>query len=503
MASRRDELNAYTFAKKRTVASFLQPTPTGTEEGAPRPLRGFLPGLIVGAVILAGFGAWGMFKPKAPGNWDAPGKHVIIGSESTTRYVVLKTGDRKQLHPVLNFASARLLLDGAGTDIVEVDEKVLDSGKVPIGPTLGIPYAPDRLPSGQEAGKAKRWAVCEQPGAAAGSVQQATFVLAERDAHRVDGAGRLTGGEVMYVQSAQSDTLYLIDGSGTKYEIRTEERELLLRSLVGGDSKPQQVSDQWLGTFDDGTPIAFPDLPGTIGAPAGVPGLEESANRIGMVLRAPTGSGPQHYVVLAQQVVPVTDFTARLLLDRPGSLDLGQNGKAQDVAAQSFTAAPAAQSPTADHHWPRLRAQQVNRASDATVCSVLRTVKGDGSKTLSTWTSDAYPVPISDGTTSAYVTPGSGLLFRQFQGSNTKTGGTFLVTDTGLRYAVQSNSDSSAEQQPAGDDAEDSPANDVNQAQIRLGYEDVAPVPVPADWAQFLPTGPRLDTTSAKQPQGA
>ena len=48
MASRRDELNAYTFAKRRTVAAFLQPSPTGSEEGAPRPLRAVLPGAIVG-----------------------------------------------------------------------------------------------------------------------------------------------------------------------------------------------------------------------------------------------------------------------------------------------------------------------------------------------------------------------------------------------------------------------------------------------------------------------
>ena len=55
------------------------------------------PELIVGVLILAGFGAWGMFKPKAPKGWDEPGKNVIIGSESTTRYVVLQTGKDKRV----------------------------------------------------------------------------------------------------------------------------------------------------------------------------------------------------------------------------------------------------------------------------------------------------------------------------------------------------------------------------------------------------------------------
>ncbi|MFD0603539.1 type VII secretion protein EccB [Streptomyces aureus] len=111
MASRRDELNAYTFAKRRTLASFLQPSPSGSEEGAPKPLRAVLPGVIVGVVVLAVFGAWGMFKPTAPPKWDELHKNVIVASKSTTRYVVLRTDGKKQLHPVLNMASAKLLVD--------------------------------------------------------------------------------------------------------------------------------------------------------------------------------------------------------------------------------------------------------------------------------------------------------------------------------------------------------------------------------------------------------
>ncbi|GAA4656553.1 type VII secretion protein EccB [Streptomyces chumphonensis] len=506
MASRRDELNAYTFAKKRTVASFLQPSPTGSEEGAPRPLRAVLPGLVVGVVIMAGFGAWGMFKPKVPKGWDEPGKNVIVASESTTRYVVLETDGQPQLHPVLNFASAKLLLDGEGTEIVEVDEAVLDGGDVPIGPTVGIPYAPDRLPDPGEAGAAKRWAVCEQPGAADRSVQSATFVLADRDADAVEGEHRLTGDDVMYVRNEEGKR-FLVDARGSRYEIGTADSELLLRSLVGEGRRPQRVTDTWLATFQEGSPIAFPELPDGLGTPAGMDELDDSANRVGMVLIAPTGSGPQHYVVLRGKVVPISDFSARLLLDHPGSLELGQKSRAMEVAAQSFTAAPASEGPTVDRDWPELEPDHVNHASRDTVCSVLRDVDDDGSATLSTWAGDTYPVPVSDGATSAYVTPGSGLLYRQFQGTDTTTGGTFLVTDTGLRYAVQSNADSSAQgAETTGDSEGGAPQNtgdDVDQAQLRLGYQDVEPVPVPAHWSEFLPKGPRLDTTSARQPQGA
>src|SRR5437870_3798781 len=88
MASRRDELNAYTFARKRMVGAFLQPSVGGNDEDAPRPVRAVLPSIVVAAVITAGFGMWGVIKPSAPVGWN-DGKSIIQGKDSTTRYVVL------------------------------------------------------------------------------------------------------------------------------------------------------------------------------------------------------------------------------------------------------------------------------------------------------------------------------------------------------------------------------------------------------------------------------
>lgn len=99
------------------------------------------------------------------------------------------------------------------------------------------------------------------------------------------------------------------------------------------------------------------------------------------------------------------------------------------------------------------------------------------------------------------------MLYRQFNGASPSTGSLFLVTDTGLRYAVQTNNDSSANPSKIGADAKpptaEEQAAEVNQAQIRLGYKDVRPLPVPDNWSGLLPKGPRLDTNSAKQPQSS
>ncbi|MEU2656314.1 type VII secretion protein EccB [Streptomyces sp. NPDC007325] len=507
MASRRDELNAYTFAKRRLVAQFVQPNSTGSEEGAPRPLRAVVPGAIVGVVILAVFGAWGMFKPVAPKDWDKPGQAVIIADKSTTRYVVLKTGDKVQLHPVLNMSSAKLLLDPDKEKIITVAESVLDSGKIPHGATLGIPYAPDRLPVPEQAGAAKRWAVCERPGEGGRAIQKAAFVLAAREEAKTDGPERLTGGELLYVEGPDR-TRYVVDALGTAYQV--EKDELLLRQLVGQGRAAQRVSEAWLNTLHKGDTISFPRIPGQPGATAGVSGLPPEVGKVGMVLSATDGTRKQMYVVLQDRVAPVTDFTAKLLLNSRQLVDLGQAGQATKVSGGAFQPGGAFGQ---DKKWPEAVPVPVNEAGTGegdrnTVCNVLRAVNEDnGATTLSTWAGEDFPATLPTGSSSAYVTPGSGQLFRQFKGSTTSTGFLFLVTDTGLRYAMQSNGDLATDDSGIGrsgsEEEQQARQAEAQQAQNRLGYKSIEPLPIPAEWSTFLPTGPRLSTGGARQPQGS
>ncbi|HET9382140.1 MAG TPA: type VII secretion protein EccB [Streptomyces sp.] len=507
MASRRDQLNAYTFAKRRLLAAYAQSSPTGSEEGAPKPLRAVVPGTIVGVVVMAVFGAWGMFRPTAPQGWDEPAANVIVADKSTTRYVVLKTDGVTQLHPVLNMASAKLLLKkGAQGDVVTVSEKVLDSGKLPHGVTIGIPYAPDRLPEPSEAGGAKRWAVCERPSAG-GSVQKAALVLDDRDRKKTEGAGRLRGGQLLYVADSGGDQ-YVVDRAGKAYPVDGDD-ELLLRAIVGSGHKPQQVSEEWLATLHRGDPVTFPSVEGTPGTPAEAGGgLDETTDRVGMVLEAFDNNKKQHYVVLPGRVAPITDFVARLLLFSKQLARLGQGGQAHRmspggiVPGESFA-------PRKD--WPTGAPTSVNDASGtggarSTLCNLLLSVDPDsGHTTLGTWAGKDFPARLATGSSSAYVTPGSGQLYRQFHGTETKAGPVFLVTDTGLRYVLQSNADAGTDDAGVGMSSKEreEQRKQTELARQTLGYAGVEPAPVPAAWSEFLPTGPRLSTSAARQPQGS
>ncbi|MET8569174.1 type VII secretion protein EccB [Streptomyces sp. NPDC004783] len=508
MASRRDELNAYTFAKRRTLASFLQPSPTGSEEGAPKPLRAVVPGLIVGVVVLAVFGAIGMFSPTAPKGWDAPGAHVIVASESTTRYVVLKTGSKTQLHPVLNMASAKLLLDPDKESVITVDEDVLDSGEPPHGATIGIPYAPDRLPSPAEAEKAMRWAVCERPGPGGRAIQKAAFVLAEKEWSKTEGSDRLVGGELMYVVGPDGKRQYVVDSRGYAYPLADSADKELLKALDTQGRAPQRVSQDWLDTLHKGDPIAIPEIKGTPGADAGASDMLRQFDKVGMVIKAYDGQRMQYYVVLQGGVARISEFTATLLLNSGDLVGVGQAGEAQQVSPGAVVDSTEFDG---QRNWPEYRPKTVNDGSSATtgrntVCNVLRSVNDkNGRTTLSTWAGTDFPAQLPTGSSSAYVTPGSGQLYRQFQGTETTAGGVFLVTDTGLRYALQSNNDSATDDKGIGtsEKQREQQLNETKIAQARLGYEKVNPSPVPVNWSTFLPTGPRLSEAAARQPQGA
>lgn len=203
----------------------------------------------------------------------------------------------------------------------------------------------------------------------------------------------------------------------------------------------------------------------------------------------------------------ISEFTATLLLNSGALIDVGQAGEAQKVSP-----AAVADSTTFDgnHNWPTYKPKTVNDGSSTTsgrntVCNVLLSVAGKGKTTLSTWVGKDFPAQLPTGSSSGYVTAGSGQLYRQFQGTETDAGGVFLVTDTGLRYALQSNSDSATDDQGIGTSAKQrkEELSEAQIAQTRLGYEKVKPTPIPLEWSTFLPTGPRLSEAAARQPQGS
>ncbi|CAL9426163.1 hypothetical protein SUDANB145_01951 [Streptomyces sp. enrichment culture] len=526
MAKRQDELAAYTFARKRTVAAFLAPSPGGSEEGAPRPVRTVMPSLAVGVVLVVGFIAWGVIKPTAPQGWDKPGEYIIVDSDSTTRYVVLNdeaSNGKKTptLHPVLNYASAKLLLDKGKGSVIEVAGKEIDKSDIPHGATLGIPYAPDRLPSKEDAEKPKTWAVCERPAPGSqDAIDRAVFVLDAADAKSLDDTGKVDAREALYVVDSKTGAQYLVDGEGNRFLLGGESglnsttMEQLRAAVIGTSAEPQPVSQEWLSTLNDGGDITFPEVP-SVGQPTSVRGLPAEAATVGRVLRAKDAQGEQYYIVLEDKVAAVTPFVADLLKASPAAQQAYGTDSIDDIRVDTQTIIEAnggaADKFYADKGWPQSVPGQANPAATATdeayttACSVYKGTIGEDKKPeLAAWAGTTYPKKVIADSLSASVSSGSGLLFQEVTGAAGGGGATYLLTDTGLRYSLPANNDSEASDGGSASSADSASgeASETDKARTRLGYEDVSsPAIVPQTWATFIPKGPTLDTGSAAQPQ--
>ncbi|MEU9133083.1 type VII secretion protein EccB [Kitasatospora sp. NPDC048540] len=528
MASRRDELNAYTFARKRMVGAFLQPSGGGNDEDAPRPVRAVLPSFVVAAVTVAGFGMWGVIKPAAPVNWDS-GKYIVQAKQSTTRYVVLKdpTNGQMVLHQVLNMSSARLVLP-AGAEVMPVADDVLDKYRNH-GATIGIPYAPDRLPKAADAGAAKKWSVCDRPGNATNtqeSISQSVFVAADKEAETLAAKDKmLADGQALFVQGPPTGgtpgSKYLVDSTGTRHAVgpvdtQAGDQQAMESALFGRGTQPQQVTDDWLRTLADGKAITFPKIPGFVDGKVTLSTVDVSSTaekRVGRVLQFQDS----FFVVGTDHIYAVTPLQAELILNDPGmdtvydrkkpepfQLTPSDNAKLAPLVDTEAMKAPVT--------WPSNRIDKaVNAGTDkgarSVVCSTFESIEKNVVK-RSVWAWTDYPAPVSSGSLSAHVTPGHGLLYRAVDNVGAETSGSdFLITETGLRYSLPNNNDgpagaagASATPAPGGQPEQKSEAN---EAQARLGYKDIVPTQVPVEWSKLVPGGGVLNTFAALQAQNA
>ncbi|MGX4732652.1 type VII secretion protein EccB [Kitasatospora griseola] len=529
MASRRDELNAYTFARKRMVGAFLQPGGGGNDEDAPRPIRAVLPSFVIGAVVVAGFGMWGVIKPSAPPNWDN-GKFILQGKSSTTRYVILPDPKTNQptLHQVLNMSSARLVLS-EGATVQTVADDVLD--KYPRrGPAIGIPYAPDKLPKGDDAGNAKLWSVCDKQGKdnKPSSVGQSVFVAAGADAKTLQGDRMLQDGQSLFIQvpdvtnQSGPDTpgsKYLVDNHGVIHAIGVEEtgpkeKSDLVTALFGPSATPQRVTKEWFDTMAFGDPIVFPRIQNIPGNSSGASSLElsqASEKKVGRLMKFQD----QYYAVGTKQLYKITDFQANLMFNDPNTQATAYDGKppaygplgAGDLS--KLDSKIVAELPGQPKDWPTHNSPAVNvgeKDPRTVICSTFNGYENDQIK-RTVWAGTTYPADITSDSASAHVTPGHGLLYRSLDGQSKPadggTGSGFLITDSGLRYSLPANNDGGNATAGASPNPQGGDKKSTNEAQARLGYKSVNPQFVPDKWSQLVPAGPVLNTNTALQAQNA
>lgn len=452
MPSRRDQVEAYSFAAGRLRSALVR-----AEPDAPRPpLRRTPVGLIIGIVVallaLGVVALLALIRPASAPGWRQPG--VLIIEKETGNQYVLADG---RLHPVLNYASARLLLP---SDFTTVAASAKDLSEVPHGGLIGIAGAPDVLPL---PGGGSTWLVCAPSTTGVdGRITPQVTVLLD------DGTPPPRSGNVAALVTGRDGTSYLVH-RGARMKITAG---WVIPALGYAAVPPIPVSAGWLDTVPSG-----PDL-----GPLAVPGRGTPGTGIGqvgqIVVATPPGSAEQYFLVTAGGLVPINETAAALTLGDPQTqLAYGDSTVRAipiDLSALSrervLDASSVAQPPDLPRDLPSWTGQApcvhlrpgVDTVEYALVMKPMESVQAAPVEEHATVAGPNVAAGFS-------APPGGGALVRTMPAPGADGIGLFLVVETGAKY-------------PLLDDA----------AAAALGYSPAAAVPVPATVLALLPTGPEL-----------
>ncbi|MCT7659686.1 type VII secretion protein EccB [Mycobacterium deserti] len=426
----RAQVNGYRFLIRRLEHALIR----GDSRMIHDPMRGQMRALIVGAVIAVlitgACGVLAFFKP-SPNLGDA---QILLSKSSGATFV--RIGDR--VHPVLNLASARLIV-GANETPKEVDDKFLNP--LPRGAMVGIVGAPTSIRGADNIGMSS-WTVCDSLQTPAvtettGTASLHTTALANDPVLDAD------------IRAASSAEAILSEVDGTSYLIYDGVRApidlsdpVLVNGLHLQGAPVRPVSPALLNSF----PLVDPITPIVIdgaGQPSAVLGLEYP---IGSMVRAVDSRGEQVYVVLRDGLQPVSAAAADVI--RYGSEAVAD---AKDIAPATLAATPIVRQLPVEH-YPTVSPQIVPTDPDRVACMAWQRTNTAAEATVRLLVGHQLPVPnaaqpvrlaTSDGNGPgvdfAYLTPGAGEFVQATGGGrdSESAGPLFYVSDTGLRYHIK------------------------------------------------------------------
>ncbi|MFB9905347.1 type VII secretion protein EccB [Allokutzneria oryzae] len=153
----KSQVQAYRFVVRRMESALVRKDSVMVHEPARTQMRATAAGAVVAVAVILGFLVYGLIKPKG----TLPDNGIVISEQ--TGAVFVATSNPRQLIPVANMASARLLLMSTGNggtgEPSRVDESKLTD--VPRGAFTGIPGAPELLPD-KDLRVSPEWAVCDE-----------------------------------------------------------------------------------------------------------------------------------------------------------------------------------------------------------------------------------------------------------------------------------------------------------------------------------------------------
>lgn len=449
----KSQVQAYRFVLRRMESALVRKDAVMLHDPMGSHKRATVTGVILACVGLIGFLVWGLFGGK--GSVPDPGS-IVIGKDSGSVYVV--TADEKaekRLIPMLNMASARLLVMAqgggkGGQAVAATTVKEAALGDFPRGPRTGIVNAPNYLP---QAGNVAipSWAVCDV-GQVKDSINDAkiessakieTTVIGGDDHHGVE----LTPEQSLYVRDQSSNREYLIyhvDGipgqphtTTVKAQVNSADKAIL--DVYGlKNATPRTISTHMLNAVPEVPELKIPD------APSGSVGYMRNKYESGdVVKRTIAGQPDQFFVLLPNGKQPITGGAAAVLHAAKNS--------ATEIPDSTGTITEA---PDADESeylkldtFPTAVPQPLTFQQAGTSCLSWKNVHGEHH--ISVTTSKDSPAPKAavklaqfDGQGPKvdyfYMPPGKAAVVRGAANeAGADSGPIFLVSDQGVQYGIK------------------------------------------------------------------
>jgi type VII secretion protein EccB len=479
MQTRRDQVQAHAFVAGRLVSAMLRAEPDTPNTPLRRFVVGAFCGVLAAVLLIAGFGIFGYLKPGGKKAFRQPGA-LIVEKETGSRYVLVGG----ELRPVLNFASAKLIL---GSDLRVVSTSRNSLKGLPHGLPVGIESAPDALPDSRNL-DAANWQVCSVRRPDETGAEQPFVTLRVGRTH----AGAEFDDQQAILVGTSDGTRYL---AWNNRRLRIQD-DATLGALGYADAPIHPVGSAWINALPVGPDLKPPEVADR--GQAG-PVISGRPTRIGQLFEVESaGARRQFFVMTRNGLGAVTPTGAALIL---GDARTKQAYPGRPVAAlpldpATLATAPRADQPLLDAGLPPAPPAISAAGSDEVPCLQIR-VGGENGADVSVAAlgpaGSADPAsPTGPGgpdqadgrrgpaglADQISVEPGAGLLIRALPSPGVADGTKYLLVDTGFRYPLPD-----------------------EEAVGALGYGAVSAVAVPTTLLSLIPAGRPLDPAAATATQ--
>ncbi|MFE6174758.1 type VII secretion protein EccB [Streptomyces sp. NPDC056464] len=486
MQSKRDQVHAHSFMMGRLSSGLLMADPDAPESPLGRTTRGVVFGVLATVLIGAGATVYGLLRPGGNDAWR-DGANLVVNRDTGARY--LWTGTDGVLHPVRNYASARLI---GGSDLKTVDVGTASLRDVPVGAPAGIPGVPDTVPEPGQLDDGA-WHMCVT--GPDGALPDTSGAVASTGVEK-PGATTLVAGAPLDSRGIDGDRAMLVRGpDDAEYLVWRGSRLPLdrtsdARNALGyGSEQPMPVTAAFLDALAPGPVLQPPTVPGR-GEEGPVLGGEPS--RIGQLFKVSVPGGDSTYHLLRKDgLVPLTRLGAALVLGDPATQKDAYEGRSPEVRTVGADVLrehrATDQGATASEELPDAPPVPQSAPRGTALCAQ---VYGDDGgvriRSVLVPLTRLAPVAVSAGTAqplqpacvpadATVVRPGRGALVRALHASGAAHAGTtYLVAENGVKYRVA-----------------------TKNALAALGYETADIGSVPAPLLAALPTGADLDPAAA------